>query len=243
MSLILIPAVLQVDKNMGMNPTRKAVMGIGTALLPRHSPRDVCQVVLLVLLAVANCASTTSYAAEVLSSATTMEGTATVATPPDARGSGAATIKAPMPPTNLTVVDVPPATELVDRVFKRSGVAIETRARLVTAMKDLSSGDLTYLAKGSDPSHIGLYPPEPAITEDWQSLVHAYAEAAIVDRKQRSEFVSQLTIGGLLAVFSFIGGMLLERLKTRIAVLSTALAKPQQTPKNHEKRRRQRKGR
>lgn len=227
---------------MGMKPVRNAVMGVGIPTGPQPSRRHANAIVLLLLTA-AGCASTVANAAEVLASPAAAE-TSTVATPPDARGSGAAAVKVPMPPTNLRVVDGP-VTELVDRVFQRIGYSKDTRSVLVDAMHDLSNGDLTYLVKGSDPASLGLAPPEPFITEEWQRLVQAYAEAAIADRKERSNFFSQLTVGVVLAVISlpltFLGGMWVARHKTKTS--SASQTQPEQLPKNHSKRRRQRKGR
>jgi hypothetical protein len=230
---------------MGITLMRKAVMGVGVPTGPRPSGRHASPTVLL-LFAAAGCGSTFANAAEVLTSPAAAEETSTVATPPNARGSGAAAVKVPMPPTNLRVVDGP-VTELVDRVFQRIGYSKETRSVLVDAMQDLSNGDLTYLAKGSDPASLGLAPPEPFITEEWQRLVQAYAEAAIADRKERSDFFSQLTVGVVLAVISlpltFLGGMWVARHKTKTSPASQAQSQSEQLPKNHAKRRRQRKGR
>lgn len=151
-----------------------------------------------------------------------------------------------MPPTNVRIVDSP-ATELIDRIFQRSGIPKSTRTILIDAMRDLTDEDLTYLAKGSDPSRIDLVPPPSLAVEDWRNLVQAYAEATIADRKERSDFISQLTIGGMLALFglplTFLGGMWLAKHQAKAALPLPTRPVPDQVPTNHSKRRRQKKGR
>jgi hypothetical protein len=201
---------------------RKGVMAIGVATL-------------------VSCASALA-AEEPATSNVTTNGPSAVANAPEARASGAAEVKVPMPPTNVRV-EYLPATELIDRVFQRSGVEKDIRSVLIAAMKDLSSGDLTYLAKGSDPSPLGLASPELVNANDWRNLVQAYAEATMVDRKGRSDFLYQLTAGVLLAVVTFILGRWSERRRLRTNPGPPTQLASGAVPNNHSKRRRHRKGR
>jgi hypothetical protein len=146
----------------------------------------------------------------------------------------------PNPPTDVRV-DFAPTAEVVDKIFQKYGIAKETRVLIGDALKRLDDSDLTYLAKGLDPATIGFAAPASVSAEDWARVVPAYAEAMLVDRKRRSDFLYQSAIGSVLAVLGIPlavwGGMWLERRKNRPTPAPVVQRLPA-SPQGNSKRRR-----